>query len=95
MKKLLNSITFLVVFLTFTECDKQLDLQPLGQLDEITYYQNEDDFEAASLSPYSTLLNLYYDQAGQGWYEGAGARRANPRERCPCGPFSRNGSTVS
>lgn len=67
MKK---SITFLFLIFCFAHCDKQLDLQPLGQLDESTYYQTENDFEAASLSPYSTLLNLYYEQSGTGWYEG-------------------------
>ncbi|MGB3617635.1 MAG: RagB/SusD family nutrient uptake outer membrane protein [Catalinimonas sp.] len=51
-------------------CEDQLDLQPLGQLDENTFYQNESDFEAASLSPYSTLLNYYYDQNGTGWMRG-------------------------
>lgn len=52
----------------FTDCDKQLDLQPIGQLNDLTYYQTEADFEAASLAPYSTLLNYYYQQDGERWY---------------------------
>jgi hypothetical protein len=68
MKKLFSLL--LVIFcLTFTQCDKQLDLTQLGQIDETTYYQTEQDFEAASFSPYSTLLNLYYEQSGLGWYQ--------------------------
>lgn len=48
----------------FSECDDKLDLAPLGELNSETFYNNEEDFEAASLAPYSTLLNLYYDQGG-------------------------------
>jgi hypothetical protein len=59
-----------ICIFTFTDCEKQLELTPLGQLDENTFYQTENDFEAASLSPYSTLLNFYYDQEGLGWYQG-------------------------
>ena len=70
MKKIAICFTVILLCFLFTECDDQLNLAPLGQLDENTYYQNERDFEAASLSPYSTLLNLYYDQGGLGWYQG-------------------------
>lgn len=73
MKK--HTLILITVFLgmailIFTECKNQLDLKPVGQLDENTYYQNEKDFDAASLSPYSSLLNFYYDQGGQGWFQG-------------------------
>jgi hypothetical protein len=72
MNKINRKISILSVLclLTFTECETQLDLKPLGQLTNETFYQTESDFEAASLSPYSTLLNYYYDQGGQGWYQG-------------------------
>jgi hypothetical protein len=71
MKANYKRIALAVISLAiFTDCDKQLDLRPIGQLNEETYYQNERDFEAASLSPYSTLLNLYYNQDAVGWYEG-------------------------
>ena len=70
MKKIIISFIVVLLCFLFTECDKQLDLKPLGQLDENIYYQTEKDFEAASLSPYSTILNLYYDQGGLGWYQG-------------------------
>lgn len=54
----------------YSECDDKLDLGPLGELTSETFYQSEKDFEAASLAPYSTILNLYYDQNGQGWFQG-------------------------
>ncbi|MEP6736121.1 MAG: RagB/SusD family nutrient uptake outer membrane protein, partial [Chryseolinea sp.] len=68
MKKIFTIVLFTSFSVIFTECDKQLDLKPLGQLDEFTYYQTEKDFDAASLSPYSTLLNLYFNQDNSGWY---------------------------
>lgn len=58
----------LVVSLPFALCNRQLDLQPLGELTSETFYQTEEDFEAATLSPYATLLSMYYDQTGAGWY---------------------------
>jgi hypothetical protein len=70
MKKLLISSFILLFFaLTFAMCKKQLNLQPLGELTEQTFYQTEADFDAASLSPYATLLTYYYDQFGSGWYQ--------------------------
>ncbi len=54
----------------FAKCDDKLDLGPVGELTSQTFYQTEKDFEAASLSPYSTILNYYYDQNGQGWFQG-------------------------
>jgi len=54
----------------FSECDDKLDLGPVGELTSQTFYQTEKDFEAASLAPYSTILNLYYDQNGRGWFQG-------------------------
>lgn len=70
MKNILKPLIALTLFcLLFTQCTRELDLRPLGVLDDETFYQNESDFDAASLSPYSTILNLYYDQFGQGWYQ--------------------------
>lgn len=54
----------------FSECEDKLDLGPLGELTSKTFYQSEKDFEAASLAPYSTLLNFYYEQGGTGWFQG-------------------------
>ena len=51
-------------------CENKLDLQPLGELNSETFYKTFEDFEAASLSPYSTILNFYYDQNGRGFYNG-------------------------
>lgn len=66
-----NIIMYLMLLfslLIFNECKKQLDLKPLGELNTETFYQTEEDFDAASLSPYATLLSMYYDQIGHGWY---------------------------
>jgi hypothetical protein len=46
--------------------DTALDTAPIGELNSVTFYQTEKEFEAASLSPYSTILNLYYNQDGSG-----------------------------
>jgi starch-binding outer membrane protein, SusD/RagB family len=70
MKKSFRVFAFLLfISLSFTLCKRQLDLQPLGELTDETFYQTEEDFEAATLSPYATLLTLYYDQTGAGWYQ--------------------------
>lgn len=55
--------------LSFTKCQRQLDLNPIGSLTEATYYQSEPDFERASLAPYATMLSFYYDQMGNQWYQ--------------------------
>src|SRR2546430_16389144 len=47
-----------------------LDTEPLGTLTDQTFYQTEKDFDAATLAPYSTILNLTYDQNGMGWWNG-------------------------
>lgn len=62
--------TLLLTILVYTRCDDKLDLAPLGELNSQTFYKSEKDFEAASLSPYSTILNLYYEQGGTGWFKG-------------------------
>ena len=70
MKKIIiSSGLFLLLTVTFTMCKRELELKPLGELTEQTFYQTEADFEAASLSPYSTMLTYYFDQAGSGWYQ--------------------------
>ncbi|MEP7231260.1 MAG: RagB/SusD family nutrient uptake outer membrane protein [Ginsengibacter sp.] len=69
MKKIFLTTAFLLtVAVVFTKCNKQLDLKPLGELTEQTFYQTESDFEAASLSPYATMLTFYFEQSGSGWY---------------------------
>lgn len=69
MKQVSKLAVLLFLFiLSFTQCKKQLDLMPLGQLTEETFYQTEKDFDAASLSAYNPLLNYYFEQMGQGWY---------------------------
>jgi hypothetical protein len=63
-------LTIVLSLLFFTNCEDQLDKSPLGELTSETFYNNEADFEAASLAPYSTILNLYYEQFGRGWFAG-------------------------
>jgi hypothetical protein len=69
--KRFSIVTVLLLFfaLSFTECKRELELTPLGELTEATFYQTESDFEAASLSPYATMLTFYFDQFGSGWYQ--------------------------
>jgi len=62
--------TLLLTTLVYTQCEDKLDLAPLGELNSETFYKSEKDFEAASLAPYSTILNLYYEQTGRGWFKG-------------------------
>lgn len=69
MKKIfLAMLLFILVVFSFTRCKKQLELSPIGGLTQETFYQNEKDFDAASLSPYATMLTYYFDQSGGGWY---------------------------
>ncbi|WP_373515217.1 RagB/SusD family nutrient uptake outer membrane protein [Persicitalea sp.] len=64
-------LTAILLAATFTQCEKKLDLTPLGVLDETTFYQTEEDFKSAVLLSYSTLLNYTYEQSdGGGWFQG-------------------------
>jgi hypothetical protein len=59
----------LVLILSLTMCSENvLNLQPLGTLTDQTFYNTTADFDAATLGPYSTMLNLTYDQFGRGWF---------------------------
>jgi hypothetical protein len=70
MTRILFSIRLpLGVALALGACDI-LDTEPLGTLTDQTFYQTEKDFDAATLAPYSTMLNLTYDQNGMGWWNG-------------------------
>src|SRR5450631_3673857 len=61
----------LVLVLSLTMCKEDvLNLQPLGTLTDQTFYNTTKDFDAATLGPYSTMLNLTYDQGGRGWFNG-------------------------
>jgi hypothetical protein len=62
MKKFI-SLLCIAFCLTYTQCDKQLDLSPLGQLSEASFYQTEAEFEAGTYGVYSTLLNLYWNDS--------------------------------
>ncbi len=66
MKK---KLILLLTILSIAGCNDRLDIDQQGKLDASTFYQNEKDFEAAILSPYSTLLNYYFDQSGVGGYK--------------------------
>src|SRR5215203_3419581 len=61
----------LLLVLSLTMCSEDvLDKQPLGTLTDETFYKTEKDFEAATLAPYSTMLNLTYEQFGNGLWNG-------------------------
>ena len=65
-----GSIPLLLV-LSLTMCSEDvLDKQPLGTLTDETFYKTEKDFDAATLAPYSTMLNLTYEQFGNGLWNG-------------------------
>ncbi len=67
MKK--NIILIIASLFLFTDCNKELDIAQQGKLNANTFFQTEADFESAILSPYSTLLNYYYNQFGVGLYK--------------------------
>ena len=61
----------LFLLLSLTMCSEDvLDKQPLGTLTDDTFYKTEKDFDAATLAPYSTMLNLTYEQMGAGLWNG-------------------------
>jgi hypothetical protein len=61
----------IALMLGVTVCSEDaLNLQPLGTLTDQTFYNTAKDFDAATLAPYSTMLNLTYDQFGRGWWNG-------------------------
>lgn len=70
MKTKILSILLILSFGIGFGCEDKLDLPPLGELNSETFYKTVEDFEAASLGPYSTLLNFYFDQNGRGHYNG-------------------------
>ena len=49
-------------------CKDVLNTQPLGSLTDQTFYQTPKDFDAATLGPYTTMLNLTFEQNGRGWW---------------------------
>lgn len=49
-------------------CKDVLNTQPLGSLTDQTFYQTPKDFDAATLGPYTTVLNLTFEQNGRGWW---------------------------
>lgn len=60
-----------LLVLSLTMCSEDvLDKQPLGTLTTETFYKTEKDFDAATLAPYSTMLNLTYEQFGAGLWNG-------------------------
>lgn len=60
MKKRIFIIS-LFLCVIYSQCDKQLDLSPLGQLSEATFYQTESEFAAGSYGIYSSVVNLYWN----------------------------------
>lgn len=64
----IGALCVILTWMTIASCEDRLNLAPLGELNSETFYITIDDFEAASLAPYSTLLNFYYEQSGLGHY---------------------------
>ncbi|MEJ1241677.1 RagB/SusD family nutrient uptake outer membrane protein [Chryseolinea sp. T2] len=61
MKKIYISILCLALCFIHTRCENQLDLGPVGQLSEDSFYNNERDFEAGTYGVYSALLTLMWN----------------------------------
>lgn len=61
MKKYITSITCTILCFICTRCDNQLDLGPVGQLSESSFYNNERDFAAGTYGVYSALLSLMWN----------------------------------
>lgn len=57
MKK--SVFIIIISILGFTSCDDFLNLEPEYQINEVTYYQSEDDFETAIVGIYNTMQNLH------------------------------------
>ncbi len=57
MKKIIYLL--FVVLVVFTSCDGFLELSPEYQINEIDYYQSEDDFKTAIIGIYDELQGLY------------------------------------
>ena len=72
MKKrfITGSFTLLLLCGLFTQCEQKLNLNPLGKLDEQTFFQSDNDFKGAVLLAYSSLLNYTFDQSDSGgWFQ--------------------------
>lgn len=61
MKKYLTLTLIIALSFTYTNCEKQLDLGPVGQLSESSFYNNERDFEAGTYGIYSALISLMWN----------------------------------
>ena len=60
-KNIITKCLVVIGMITFTGGGSDfLDRAPLGELNGETFYNNESDFEAASLSAYSSMLNMFY-----------------------------------
>ncbi len=70
MNTTIKRLSLIVLITLFAGCEDSLDKAPLGELNSQSFYKSFDDFEAASLTPYSSMLNFYYDQGGRGYFNG-------------------------
>ena len=68
--KKIGLLHIILALSVIVSCDDKLNLAPLGELNSETFYRTFEEFEAASLGPYSTMLNFYFDQNGLGHYNG-------------------------
>lgn len=61
MKKYITLAFIVALCFSYTSCEKQLDLGPVGQLSESSFYNNERDFEAGTYGVYSALITLMWN----------------------------------
>ncbi len=63
------AVPALLLLLAAASCsDRVLDTAPVGELNTENFYQTEAEFAAATLAPYSTILNLYYSDNTRGYW---------------------------
>lgn len=78
--------------ITLAGCEDILDTAPLGELNDETFYNTEQDFRGALLGTYSTLLNYAWNQDASGLFQGT--YLPSDEVRCdlsPDGAFGRAG----
>ena len=64
MRRKLTFVVPAIGVLAWAGCESVLDTAPYGELNSESFYNNEADFEKATIGPYSTLLNFYYNAYG-------------------------------
>ncbi|MDR3058324.1 MAG: RagB/SusD family nutrient uptake outer membrane protein, partial [Prevotella sp.] len=58
MKKYINIIILILVVITFSACEKDLDLNPKDQISDPEYWKSSDDFKLAANDFYFSLMEV-------------------------------------